>query len=80
MKLGEKKRALSSRPTLPLSWRNIDHGETEGGREGATRRNGVLREGTRERGGESRSEAERGEWNALCKGHTQIISHFERPA
>lgn len=34
MKLGEKKRALSSRPTLPLSWRNIDHGETEGGREG----------------------------------------------
>lgn len=59
MKLGEKKRALSSRPTLPLSWRNIDHGETEGGREGrsdeeewsAERRDEGERAGARQKEG-----------------------------
>lgn len=75
MNLGEKKRALSSRPTLPLFWRSIDHGETElGGSDEEEWSAGRRDEGARGR------ERERGEWNALCKGHTQIISHFERPA
>lgn len=50
MKLGEKKRALSSHPTLPLSWRNIDHGETEqGGRDEEEWSAGKRDEGVRGR-------------------------------